>query len=628
LIFTAAALCAPAAARQPLLAQQPAQLSFFGMNTYFTGLERNSRDGDDGVAALVGLGRNAGVAWAREELSWANLERSGKGQWQWSGFDRRLLQAAQAGYGIVGMLLTTPAWARVADCAARTQRYAAYGVHAQDYWCPPATMQDYADYVYQTVERYDGDGYADAPGSPRVAAWQLWNEPNAWETWPGSPAEYAALLQAGYAAAKAADGGAIVASAGVYIFDGGWSDGRGHSDGLRFLDAALAAAPGAWAAFDALAIHPYLPDVAPDQPGIVAQVTLWGRISTARNWLLARAAAYHTAPKALWISEIGWSTCSAGQSDCYAAQSSREPDSLDAERWPMVERPSPLGAGIAGLIGKDEQQQANYLLRAHAIALALGVQHLSYFQLEDKFDGSARNFWEEAAILRTKAQGYGAKPAYAAYHTLAEQLAGAHFVGLGALHTYSYNPAAQRNPAARYHMRFRTPDNVLIDLLWQSTGAETLTLLLDPGRSVMLVTRDGVQVPPAVQAGVATIAVGEQPFYLRQTAPAALSVQPQSLALLIEPGSAPQTLPLTIANSGSGNLTWSAIVNADWLRLGATTGEGWSSTAPLTVDPAGLLPGEYSGAINVASSAGSQQIEVRLRIVERVWRLNMPLAGR
>src|SRR4051794_29194473 len=98
LVLSLIVICASLVTAQPLPAapSQPTQLGFWGMNTYFTGLERISRDGDDGVAALIGLGRSAGVSWAREELSWGNLERRGKGQWDWGYFDRRLLQIAQS----------------------------------------------------------------------------------------------------------------------------------------------------------------------------------------------------------------------------------------------------------------------------------------------------------------------------------------------------------------------------------------------------------------------------------------------------------------------------------------------------------------------------------------------------
>lgn len=46
----------------------------------------------------------------------------------------------------------------------------------------------WARFVWEIVERYDGDGVADAPGSPRVECFSLWNEPD-WLPWPTRPAD-------------------------------------------------------------------------------------------------------------------------------------------------------------------------------------------------------------------------------------------------------------------------------------------------------------------------------------------------------------------------------------------------------------------------------------------------------
>lgn len=613
---------------QSAMQTQPAALGFFGMNTYLTGLERINNDGDDGIAALASLGRAAGVGWAREELSWGNLERRDKGRWDWDYFDRRLRQLAEQGYGIVGMLLTTPKWARVADCQARITRYASAGVVTQDYWCPPANPQDFADYVYATVERYDGDGYADAPGSPRIAAWQIWNEPNAWETWPGTPAEYGTLLRAGYAAAKAADARAIVATGGLYVLDGSWADNIGHSDGLRFLDQALVAVPSAWNAFDALAIHPYMPDVAPDQPGLLTRVSLWGRITTARDWLTTRTQVYGGAPRPLWISEVGWSTCTESQPDCYALQGSSAP--AEAPDLPPLAPDYHLVAHLlphlaATLIGKTEAQQADYMIRTHAIALTLGVQHLSYFQLEDKFDGNQNNFWEEASILETKERGYRAKLAYQAYTILTQQLAGAVALGPGAAHTFQYNPNEQRHTVERYHLRFRRYDNVLVDVLWRNSGSQEVDLALEPGRSATLVTRDGAARALAAEHNSVRFGVSEQPVYLNQALPPALTVAPLALTLLAEPGVAPRITALQIGNQGSGSIEWTASSNASWLRLVTSTGQGWRSTLRLTADPTGLPLGSYETSVTITSNGGTQQIPVTLRVLPQVWQQAFPL---
>ncbi|GAB4429948.1 MAG: hypothetical protein OHK0015_14500 [Chloroflexi bacterium OHK40] len=647
-LLALASLCALPGSVAPVAWAQPAGVSFFGLNTYFTGLERHGRDGDAGVATLVDRGRQIGAAWAREELSWANLERDGRGRWSWEYYDRRLLAAAEGGYGIVGMLLTTPAWARVSDCAARTQRYASAGVRALDYWCPPARAQDFADYVRAVVERYDGDGQDDAPGSPRVGAWQIWNEPNHWETWPGSAAEYAAILQAGYAAAKAADPAAIVATGGLYVLDGAWSDGVGHQDGLRFLGQALAARPAAWASFDALAVHPYMPDSAPDQPGLYGAATLWGRLTTARAWLDERTRLLGGEPRPLWVSELGWSTCSAAEADCYVGGASSGLATLEVAGGAQVRVfPGPsaahgyvageelewAGAGqadearIAALIGKSEQQQANYLVRAHAIALALGVQHMSWFQLEDKFDGSARNFWEEAAIFRTAAQGYGPKPAAVAYAALTAQLAGMQFEGFGPLHSFRYS-AGGASPTARFHLRFRSDDNRRVELIWRNAGSEEVRLALEPGVTPALFSRDGAPLALPVEAGSARLTIGEAPIYLQQNLPPALGLSQGQLTLLARPGDGPQPVEIGLRNLGSGSLSWSATVDAPWAQLETPAGQGYSSRLRLTITPAGLAPAIYTSTLRINSSGGAREVPLRLIVDPGVQRGYLPLVAR
>jgi hypothetical protein len=455
---------------------QPKQISFFGMNTYITGLERIAIDGDDGMAQLVEKGRAAGVAWAREELSWANIEPAHKGDWNWGPFDTRIGQLAQAGYGVIGMLLTTPEWARVGDCRGRAK-----GVGTQEYWCPPDSPSDYADYVKAIVERYDGDGVDDAPGSPRIAAWQLWNEPSAPITWPGSPAEYGALVVAGYQAAKAADPSAIVTLGGVYLFDGLGTD---PTDGIKFYTAMVAAVPESINSFDVLPIHPYMTSVAPDAPKIHATITLWGRIMLAQRWLREHQGKRGVRP--LWISEIGWSTCRCGQ-------------------------------GCPASAAPNEDVVASYLVRTHGIALALGVQHVSYFQLEDKFDGRDGQICDDAsALLDTRAHGYREKPAYIAYKTMTQQLAGATFLGFGKAHRYPYNPKDQ-NYVGLYHMRFKLADGTRVDLLWRTLGTQTIDLPLEVKKGAELISRDGVHT--AIKGTSVRLVVGEQPIYLRQPAP-------------------------------------------------------------------------------------------------------------
>ncbi len=559
---------------------QPSRLGTLGMNTYFSGLERLPQNRNDDLGALTNATRDLGVSWVREEISWANLEPT-KGVFSWSLMDAALAQAANAGFGIIGMLLTTPTWARVGDCTSRITRNGG----SVNYWCPPANPQDFANFVAAAVERYDGDGINDAPGSPRVAAWQIWNEPNNWATWPGEANEYGALLAAGYAAAKAADPTAIVATGGVYVFDGGTRTG-GNRDGLEFLGAAFATVPTAQTSFDALAIHPYMPDTAPDRAGLFGLVSLWGRIVNTRSWLDARRGPHVP----IWISELGWSTCTASSSVC-----------------------------------KNEQDQANYLVRSHGIALALGVQHINWFQLEDKFDSPSTDLWGNAALLRNRDQGYSRKAAASAYATLATQLGAATFIGFGPLHNYTFQ-SNTLTPAARYHLRFQTNTGAVVDLLWTTGAAETGLLPLEAGRSALLISRDGALLPLTVSGGQAQIPLSGTPVYLRQDTPPQLAVLPASVTLLAQPTDSESTYALTVQNLGSTSIAWSASGGTGWLNLETTSGNGHRTELRYRVNPAGLTPGTYTTTITVnAGSAGSQSIPITLRVVTTVYRTYMPV---
>jgi hypothetical protein len=474
-LLLAALLLLPSVPLPPVVAQtQSPPFTGFGMNTYLTGLERIANDGEEGIGRLAAAGREAGVTWAREELSWANLEPGWKGDWNFGYMDRRIGQLHRAGYGIVGMLLTTPEWARVKDCAGRARQ-----ARTETYWCPPASARDFADFAWTIVERYDGDGFLDAPGSPRIATWQIWNEPSAPLTWPGTPAEYGAILVEAYKAIKAADRTATVTLGGVYIFDGLGTD---PTDGLPFYQNVIAAVPEALHTWDALPIHPFMTSAAPDAPGIHATVTVWGRILTAQRWLAQRPG--NTGVRPLWISEMGWSHCRCGDDRCPPA------------------------------LVRDEGLAATYMVRAYTVGMALGVRHISHFQLEDKFDGEWGHPCEDAAaVLGTKDEGYRQKPAYAAYRTLAGVLSGASFLGFGAAHRYRFNPNDQ-NYAGLYHLRFRTADGAMVDVLWRTVGSQPVELAREPRTNAELIARDGARSPLAGQR--LTVTVGESPVYVRQ----------------------------------------------------------------------------------------------------------------
>src|SRR5262249_58290966 len=119
----------------------------------------------------------------------------------------------------------------------------------------PADVQQFAQFASWMAERYDGDGLQDAPGSPRIAAWEIWNEPNDAGNWSDIGADsnarkrrYGEMLVAAYQAIKAADRTATVLTGGTYLFDQGCANGI--CDGINFLNSVFTQVPEARQSFD------------------------------------------------------------------------------------------------------------------------------------------------------------------------------------------------------------------------------------------------------------------------------------------------------------------------------------------------------------------------------------------
>jgi len=143
--------------------------------------------------------KGAGFGWVKQAFPWRDIEGKGKGQFDWSITDRIVSQVE----GVTGMRLivridSDPTWA--------TGR--AYPNGDGIVMTPPSNLQDFADFCSALAARYKG----------RIAAYQIWNEPNLSREWGGKapdPAGYVSLLQAGYEAIKRADPAAAVISAGL-----------------------------------------------------------------------------------------------------------------------------------------------------------------------------------------------------------------------------------------------------------------------------------------------------------------------------------------------------------------------------------------------------------------------------
>jgi hypothetical protein len=221
----------------------------------------------DRMAVLDKL-KAGGVSWVRIDTAWDGIEDAAKGArngWYIEMVDFCVDEARKRGLNVLIMLWLTPAWAN----------------GGQSNKMPPANPQDYADFARWAASHWRG----------RVAAWEVWNEPDPWQQfWQGTTEQYVALLKAAYPAFKAGDPNARVVLGGASSNDDEWI--------------AKLYALGAKGAFDVVATHPYqgVADAPPEHPG------------DGNRWWFAHLPAVREVMvdngdggKPIWFTEFGWS---------------------------------------------------------------------------------------------------------------------------------------------------------------------------------------------------------------------------------------------------------------------------------------------------------------------------------
>ncbi|NQX10461.1 cellulase family glycosylhydrolase [Microbacteriaceae bacterium VKM Ac-2855] len=307
--------------------------SISGINSFLT--EQDSAAEADRQAALL---ENTSVRWAREEFEWKRVEPR-KGYYDWAKFDQAVAISQARNVDMIGKLVYSAPWASSAPAGTS-------GEIAQYY--PPTNVADYAAYATAVVNRY----------KDRVHIWEVWNEPNTDYYWRGATAEqYGALLKATYTAIKAADPTATVLVGGLDQF----------SD--PFMRGVIAA--GAGSSFDGLAIHTYATSGAPELSAIPTYID-------AAQAFLARSAP----GKSLWITEVGWATCTS----CVGATS--------------------------------EADQADYLSRSYLDAAARGIKAIAWYNLVGGTDLD-----QPLDTFAVTEKGGRQKPAYGALKEVGEILA-------------------------------------------------------------------------------------------------------------------------------------------------------------------------------------------------------------
>ena len=239
------------------------------------------------VDRTVALMSDAGVRWARLNVSWAAIEPNSDDSYDSASLadlDYAVGKVRAAGIGVVMPVAdSVPFWAsadpgKVLSPLGRqwNKRYR------------PLSMADYGDFFAFVAARF-------APAGVHV--FEVWNEPNLLQFWPSgvNAAEYKVMLESAYGAIKSADPQATVLVGGL---------SQNDRDFLAQLYAA-----GGRPYFDAVGDHTY-PWGDPancwnDGSGKRARDTICG-IEEVRRVMEANG----DAAKQVWITEMGWSTYS------------------------------------------------------------------------------------------------------------------------------------------------------------------------------------------------------------------------------------------------------------------------------------------------------------------------------
>jgi hypothetical protein len=259
-----------------------------------------------------------GFTWVKQSFAWRDIEGAAKGHFDWAIADDVVRRVNNRKLKLLARIDRQPVWSQLP------------GTPPADN-APPANLQDFADFCYALADRYRG----------KIAAYQVWNEPNLAREWGNrhpDPAGYVALLKACYASIKRADPGALVISAGMAP-TATWTEDVMPDE--MFIEQMYQA--GAAPYFDLLGVHApgYKAPPETSSQEVAATPALGGqRVFCFRHVedLRALMVQYGDADKQVAVLEMGWTT-----------------DPIHPEyAWHAV----------------DEQTQADYLVRAFKFAKA------------------------------------------------------------------------------------------------------------------------------------------------------------------------------------------------------------------------------------------------------------------
>jgi hypothetical protein len=420
--------------------------TLFGTQMYgYSGYDRSD------FQALNG----SGAAWVRNELVWRTIEpeNTSPENFNWRRVSQAIAAATDGNYNLILTVRYAPEWAS----------------DNTDGPINTANLSDFADFVGAVVERLDGDGIDDLPGSPVVSYFEFYNEPDRRPDadpdksgWGYDPQGYATMLKTVAPAIRSANPDAKIVFGGL-AYD--WFEDQGGPFVRTFLDDVLA--EDVDDAFDVFAFHAYPPfavNWADHGPGV------YEKAQFIRNKL-----AEYGLDKPLFITEAGM-------------------HSNEVQNYPPPQM--------------NEEYQARYVVQLFSQALAADVDTMIWFSFVDPPE-----WYPYKNGLVTDENPPRKKLAYKAYQTTVKILTGARpdavlsasETGTSAMQAYRF--ADDANGRAIY-AAWMTPIDGTASAPLSLPGSTARITLPDGSASTVTDGSDGTS------DGRITVSIGARPQYI------------------------------------------------------------------------------------------------------------------